>query len=84
MTLELHNSTVPPGLRVKTFGAPVDGNVVHLGTYELSLVDFLEAARYVLTNTDLEEDDPRREFVEEVKAAVEVGGFDVGRNRLQL
>lgn len=84
MTLELSNGTVPSGLRVKTYGPGVDGGVVHLGTYELSLTDFLEVARYVLTNTDLEEFDPRREFVEEVKASVEVGGFAPSHNRLQL
>lgn len=70
MSLELSEDTVPHRLTVKTFGPPVDANVVHLGQYEITLDDFLATAFYVLTNTDLVGDsDPRLEFVATVQTS---------------
>jgi hypothetical protein len=45
--------------------------------------DFLEAVKYVLKNTDLAPDDPRREFVEYVQCMREVDGYTVGLKRLE-
>lgn len=74
MSLILAQGTIPKGLEIKTWG-PVLGSpfnkTVFLGDYEISLEDFLAAAVYVLTNTSLEDDDPRREFVRCVSKATE-------------
>lgn len=80
MSLRLDMGTLPEGLSVKTFGF---GNTVYLGEYEISLLDFLEVARYVLANTDLEPDDPRLKFVEDVRKMVEVKGYNEGKTRLK-
>jgi hypothetical protein len=83
MSLELSEKTVPRRLTVKTFGPPVDANVVHLGQYEIALEDFLATAFYVLTNTDLTgPDDPRLEFVALVQTLQEIPGWQNGRTRL--
>ncbi|MDD3487566.1 MAG: hypothetical protein PHF35_04305 [Candidatus Moranbacteria bacterium] len=75
MSLVLSGSK-PKGLEVKTYGFPIEARgqeVVRLGDYEISLVDFLCAAYYVLTNSDLNGlTDPRIEFVQAVKK-MEIG-----------
>lgn len=84
MSLILNMGTKPYGLRVKTFGFGSRLNTVYLGDYEISLEDFLVAAEYVLTNTDLEPNDPRLQFVERVKSMEEVDGYNPGRKRLEV
>ena len=69
MSLVLENGTQPP-VSVKTF----DAKKVLFGGYLVSMTDFLAAAEYVLTNTDLEPNDLRQEFVERVRSAQEVPG----------
>lgn len=70
MSLILSDSE-PKGLEVKTHGFPLEARgreVVRLGDYEIGLVDFLCAAWYALTNTDLNGlTDPRIQFVQAVK-----------------
>ncbi|MDD5341166.1 MAG: hypothetical protein PHC97_01880 [Patescibacteria group bacterium] len=46
--------------------------------------DFVAAAMYVLTNTDLEENDPRLEFVKAVQRLKPVKGFNRGSKRLTI
>ncbi len=75
MTLLLERGTKPNGLGVKTFGLGEE-EIVYFGNYEISLRDFLMAAYYVLTNTNLQEDDPRRQFVECVRSMQEVEGWN--------
>jgi hypothetical protein len=58
-------------------------NTVFLGDYEISLEDFLAAAEYVLTNTDLEPSDPRILFVKYVRSMKEVDGYNLDRKRLE-
>jgi len=86
MSLLLERNTRPHGLVVKTYGmGPATlglGNTVNIGDYEISLEDFLIAAHYVLTNTDLEEDDPRRKFMDAIRTMREVDGHNPGRKRL--
>jgi hypothetical protein len=83
MSLVLSDSK-PKGLEVKTHGFPMEARgkeVVRLGDYEIGLVDFLCAAWYVLSNTDLNGvTDPRIEFVQAVKKMeiVPGGDFEVG------
>lgn len=55
-------NTSPEWLTART--SPMLGQIIELGDYEISMVDFLILAHYVLTNTDLEENDPRLQFVE--------------------
>lgn len=83
MSLTLDLGTTPAGLSVKTFGFGQMGNTVYLGEYEISLEDFLIMSHYVLTNTDLESNDPRRQFVECVKEMQEVSGFNAPATRLR-
>ena len=82
MTLILDRGTQPDGLEVKTFGFGLMRNTVRLGDYEISLEDFLVAAEYVLTNTDLEPNDPRLQFVKCVQSTQETDGYNPGRKRL--
>jgi hypothetical protein len=83
MTLLLERGTQPEGLGVKTLGGPL-GNIVFLGNYQISLEDFLFAAEYVLTNTNLKSNDPRLQFVKCVKSMKKVEGFGSGGKRLEV
>ena len=79
MSLSLNLGTKPAGLQVKTWGS----KTVYLGDYEISMKDFLSAAEYVLTNTDLEPKDPRLQFVKCVKSIKKVKGYKLGQKRLE-
>ena len=83
MSLVLVLGTKPYGLTVKTHGFGSLGNTVFLGDYEISLEDFLYTAEYVLTNTDLEKDDPRLKFVKYIQSMKEVDGYMPNRRRLE-
>ena len=53
------------------------------GSLELDLEDFLVLARYVMTNTDLSgPDDPRLEFLRQMKLLRRGKGYNPGRKRL--
>jgi len=82
VSLELNNGTTPNNLHVFT---PLAGKLVStvmLGSYEISYSDFFLAAFYVLTNTDLQPNDHRLQFVKAVKAIEIVHGFDKDGQRL--
>jgi len=79
MSLVLSNSQ-PAGINVLT---GFDGKIVTIGAYDISIEDFLIVAKYVLTNTDLNPDDPRLQFVECVKAMIEIDGYNKGGKRLE-
>lgn len=79
MSLSLDLGTKPNGLEISMWF----DNTVYLGDYEISLIDFLVAARYVLTNTDLEPDDPRLQFVKCVQSMKEVDGYNPGGKHLE-
>lgn len=80
MSLELNMGTRPKGLSAQTsFGV----GSLYLGDYEISLADFLQLARYVLTNTDLSgPDDPRLRFVAYVREMGPIDGYNPGGTRL--
>ncbi|MEK7555141.1 MAG: hypothetical protein AAB518_04125 [Patescibacteria group bacterium] len=82
MSLTLDIGTKPAGLEVKTFGFIAGSHPVLLGDYEISIEDFLIAANYVLTNTDLDSNDPRLQFVKCIQSMREVEGYQPGRKRL--
>jgi hypothetical protein len=77
MSLVLAHSE-PSGTEIKT----LDAQTVYLGPLEISMSDFACAVIYVLTNTNLEENDPRVELVRAVKRLVEVDGFGHSGKRL--
>ena len=81
MSLALELGTKPEGLEIKTFG--VRPEVVFLGAYEISMADFLFAAHYVLTNSDLEPNDLRPQFLKCVNSMHEVKGYNPGGKRLE-
>jgi len=81
VSLVLNQGTRPVGLEIKTFGFGSDADVVVLGDYEISFADFLSAAKYVLTNTDLMPNDPRIRFVMEVQLMTIGQGYNPGGQR---
>ncbi len=85
MSMSLDLGTKPAGLEVKTYTHTLGslGKSVHLGAYEISLEDFLVAAGYVLTNTDLAPNDPRLQFVKYVQSMRVVEGHNRGGERLE-
>lgn len=83
MSLCLGLGTKPAGLEIKTYGFGSMGNTVHLGDYKISLQDFLMATEYVLTNTDLEPNDPRLQFMKCVQSMKQTDGYSPGRKRLE-
>jgi hypothetical protein len=80
MSLKLDGGTKPKGLFIKTSGL---NDTIILGDYRISMLDFLLAARYVLTNTDLEPNDPRLKFIEVIKKMRVVEGWDSAKKRLE-
>ena len=82
MSLRLDNGTTP-ALEVcfHSFGGE-NSKTVRLGEYEISIEDFLLMAAYVLSNTDLEPNDPRLQFVVHVKEMEIIKGYNEGRERL--
>ncbi len=56
---------------------------VRLGWYDISMKDFLFVVEHLLTDTDLEPNDPRLQFVECVKSMKKIQGRYVGGKRLK-
>jgi hypothetical protein len=77
MSLALNRSGTTPDLEVKTFGFD-NPAMVHLGRYEIRIEDFLDAAFYVLVNTDLKQGDYRQTFLTAVRELEEVQGYAAG------
>lgn len=81
--------TDPVGLMVATTGnVVVDGDVwsesaVYIGDYKISMEDFAYMAAYVLTNTDLDPNDPRLKLVKFVQSMREIDGYNPNRKRLE-
>ena len=65
-----------------------DSRTVHLwgpgGWIEIPIVEFLIGVEYVLTNTDLEQNDPRRLFVERIRASRIGEGWNRGTERIHV
>lgn len=73
ITLDIDSPTKP---WCKTNGHHPDGEKVIIGKEEVGLQDFLVLAHYVLTNFDLKPDDPRKQFVDCIKAMREEEGWN--------
>jgi len=76
MSLRLDLGTKPEGLEIKTHGNILPEDIVYLGNYDISIEDFLVCAYYVLTNTELYENDPREKFVRCIKKMHIVEGWN--------
>ena len=70
MSLELSFSK-PEGITAKTF----DAETLLLGDYQISMQDFCQLVKYVLTNTNLAKGDPRYSLVESIKKLKVTEGF---------
>jgi hypothetical protein len=75
MSLILNHAT-PSGTRVIS----TIGGIVAIGPVEMPIEEFCVTAMYVLANTDLEPDDPRLEFVKDVKRLAKIRGFNFQHN----
>jgi hypothetical protein len=84
MSLILDEST-PKNLMVKTCGVKFEvgegthmrrEQVVMLGDCEIPMSEFCTAVEYVLTNTDLDPNDPRIGLVERIKKATVTQGHN--------
>lgn len=78
--------TIKGGKRKRVYvktGVLLNGeNFLIFGDYEIPLEEFLYAAEYVLTNTDLKRGDPRLKFRRCVRSMVKTDGFNKGGKRL--
>lgn len=88
MSYKLNGKGTSPGLEIKTHGILFGGNdlVILSGRkfiLEISVEDFLFAAHYVLTNTDLRKNDPRIQFVRCIKKMKRVSGWNENNRRFK-
>lgn len=81
MSLHLNRGSKPDGLEAKTFGLHGDFTVF-IGEYELSMEDLFILTHYVLTNGDLQKDDPRRQFIDCIRSMREVEGHNAAISRM--
>ncbi len=82
MSIQLNQGTIPDNLRVASQGV-MTGYMVFIGEYEVSMEDFSAMVLYVLTNTDLEENDPRIELVKNIKNLMITTGWNEGGVRFK-
>lgn len=85
MSLLLNGGTKPTNLFTKVHDFTESGEtIVCVGSYEISLKDFLALAEYALTNTDLVPEDPRIQFMERIVKMKRVPGYNQGREHLEV
>ena len=69
------------------FGSPnylgKGGSEIRVGDCWLSMEDFCHAVVYVMTNTDLEDEDPRRELARVIGNIREIPGHNSGATRFE-
>ena len=82
MTLILDGKGTSPAIMIKTNG--IGDDIVFLEDCTISIDDFLDATIYVLTNTDPRDKDPRLEFIERVRDAKKIKGYNDGGKRLSV
>jgi len=58
-----------------------NGYGIRLGEEYITPEDFVEFVMYVMTNTDLAPNDPRRELKERLSGLIEIPGFNRGNVR---
>lgn len=83
MSMELSHSAP----KVTAFTMP-DGDITNLCTRGISIdipmKDFVLLVQYVLTNTDLNKDDPRLALVEAIMETAVINGYNEGHKRLDI
>ena len=70
------------GIAVKTFPSVINPKV-YFGDHVVDLEDFVEAMKYVLTNSDLLDGDPRIQFMTWCAKLAVVDGFNPNALRLK-
>lgn len=80
MSMNLSEETRPPNLIV--WAPEGDQYTVFVGGCAIPIKDFMQAVGYVLTNKDLDENDPRLGFIKDVKSMKQIEGFNKGGKRL--
>jgi hypothetical protein len=68
----------PTNLMVNISGIGNPGGQVSVGPYGMSMKDFLEVVSHVLTDTILDPEDPRFQFIEHVRSMRPVESFPKG------
>ncbi len=63
-------------LKAKTYGFGSARGMVQINDVNMSMEEFVRIAWYVLTNTDMDPEDPRKEFVRIVKESEVVEGWN--------
>lgn len=82
MSLDLNCGTTPDHTRAFTRDSKVIlMHEVQPSSVSMSLIDFCELAKYVLTNTDLVDDDPRLALVEYCQSLEQVPGWNGAHSR---
>ena len=79
MSLGLDLGTLPEGTEAKT---DFDGKFVDVGGIRITTEDFCQLAMYVLTNTDLQPNDSRLHFMNQLAKLNVIDGFMPRRKRL--
>ena len=79
MSLLLNLGTKPDGTTAKT---DFDGKFVEVGDLTITTDDFCQLAMYVLTNTDLQRNDPRLHFMNQLAKLNVIDGHTPGMLRL--
>ncbi len=79
MSLEVKDRFSQKGIYVKS-GSLSDGDYITIGNNTFTMKDFLLIIYYVLTNTDLRENDPRLEFSEQLKLLKIIDGYNKETN----
>lgn len=74
---------VPSHTVVKTWPAEFDPTV-QFGQETVSMQEFCEAVEYVLTNSDLESDDPRLALVRKIQRSRIGPGHNNGKTRISF
>ena len=81
MSLGLDLGTIPEGTVAKT---DFDGKFVDVGDIRITTDDFCLLAMYVMTNTDLQPNDSRLHFMNQLAKLNVIDGHMTGRKRLGI
>lgn len=75
MSFALDQGTIPEGMVAFT---TANGAYIEIGNVQISAVDFCQLVLYVLTNTDLKENDPRFHLMNQIAKLNLAHGHNIG------
>jgi len=85
--MSLRLSFSHPEVNCKSFskanGQGFFGDGLFIGEYSINKNDFMSLVMYIMTNTDLEENDCRLKLIERINKLHQVEGFNVYNMRLE-